>query len=78
MATWQPTRRDARRFARQAEPGRPYYTVSECVDGVKRYTEWIFTGSRIGGMTCGHMSPAQVMATFGPLTDEKPYELGRA
>lgn len=78
MTTWEPTRRGAKKFARECVEGRTYYTVHESVQPWGNelvYREWIFKKERFLGvksLRCGHMGPLGVIAGYGPISDEKP------
>lgn len=80
MTTWQPTRRDLKKFLAdvKAHPGKRYYSVRECVQpwgNEPKYREIQFKASRLWVGTYGHHSAEATLSLYGPLTDVKPAKM---
>jgi len=75
MTTWDRNRSAARKFAREVDTDRTYYTVAECEQpwgNELMYRAWEFKPSRLWGATSGHLSAEGVVLGFGPITDVEP------
>jgi hypothetical protein len=79
MATFEPTKRDLKKFEADIarNPGKTYYSIAETAaqwNGQKAYCyEITFKKSRFLGLcSWGHLSPAGTHANYGPITDVKP------
>ncbi|ONK09457.1 hypothetical protein [Streptomyces sp. MP131-18] len=72
-AEYRQLRRDAKAFARSAQPGRTYYVV-EKAGGVKtalRVGEIQFTKKAFVGLMWGSYSPERFFVEFGPVYNDR-------
>lgn len=73
--TWEQTRRDAKRFARECEEGVTYWVIEEAVQpwgNEPVANDYTFTKSRLIGLHCGSLSPEGLVLRHGPVYETQP------